>query len=122
MQLKNLKFENLKENLTTVTILPYSNIINGELNVKRISYFKFYVKLGVFKYQNLSLNGPFQTKLILAIYVDIFMNTNTTYIIANGKNERIENNTYYLYIPTTISSNCGEGQYYHSSKYFSIFV
>ena len=41
-----------------------------------------------------------------------------TKITANGKNEKIDNNTYYLYIPTTISSSCGEGQYYDSSKYF----
>ena len=53
--------------------------------------------------------------------MNFFTNINTTYFIANNKNEEIENNTYYLYIPTTISSSCGEGQYYLSSKYFHCF-
>ena len=80
---------------------------------------KLYFKLGEFNYKNFSLIGPFSTKLILAIYVNFFTNmTGFTKIIANGKNEKIDNNTYYLYIPTTISSSCGEGQYYYSSKYF----
>jgi hypothetical protein len=47
--------------------------------------------------------------MILAIYIDIFKNIDTTYIIPNDKNERIENNnTYYLFINTTISSSAAK--------------
>ena len=55
---------------------------------------------------------------MIAIYVDIFKNITTTYIIPDKKNEKIENNnTYYLFINTTISSSCGKGQYYDPLKY-----
>ena len=61
----------------------------------------------------------FSQKIILAIYVDIFKNIDTSYIIPDKKNEKIENNnTYYLFINTTISSSCGKGQYYDPTKYF----
>ena len=61
--------------------------------------------------------------MILTIYVDIFKNIDTTYIIPNDKNEKIENNnTYYLYIPISISSSCSYGQYYESSQYFIIIL
>ena len=62
--------------------------------------------------------GRLSTKVLLAIYVNILSNINdATNITANRKNEKIENKTYYLYIPMTISSSCGEGQFYYSAKY-----
>ena len=64
-----------------------------------------------------SLIGQFSKKLILAIYIDVFKNIDTTYIIPN-KNEKVENNTYYLFIPTTISSSCDYGEFYDPLKYF----
>ena len=66
--------------------------------------------------------GQFSKKIILEIYVEIFKNVDTTYIIPNNKNEKIENNnTYLLFIPILISQKCGLDQYYDPSKYKSNF-
>ena len=68
-------------------------------------------------YYSFSVIGPFSKKLNLAIYIDIFKNIDTTYIIPNNKNEKIENNnTYYLFIPSKIASSCDYGEYYDPSK------
>ena len=76
---------------------------------------------GEFSYSIIFI-GPFSKKFILAIYIAIFENNNSTYITANYKNEKIENNnTYYVFIPASVSSSCNDGQYYDSSQYFLLF-
>ena len=78
--------------------------------------------LGEFNYPSFSLIGKFSKRLILAIYTDIFKNVNTSNLILDNKNEKIENDTYFLFINATISSSCDEGQYHDSNKYFSLIL
>ena len=93
-------------------LFPYSK------RYPKLSFKYIFVYSGEFIYSSFSVIGPFSKKITIAIYFDIFKNIDITYIIPNHKNENIENNnTYYLFIPTTIASSCDNGEYYDSSKY-----
>ena len=114
MQLKNSEFEDLNDNFTKITSTSYSLIQYGK-KYYHLNIFLFIE--GEFIYSSFSVNGPFSKRMNIAIYIDIFKNIDITNIIPNNKNEKIENNnTYYLFIPTSIASSCYEGEYYDPSK------
>ena len=80
----------------------------------------FLYKLAEFDYSNFQIYGVLSQKLILAIYIDVLKNIDKTYTIPI-KNEIIDNDTYYLFIPLSFSQNCNSGQYYDPIKYFFFY-